>query len=83
MYYRVILIFFFIFIILPALLIAQSLKEKDELERMKLEKISGIEDRAAGTHDASNIGLFFENRKMFKEIRSLGNFNQQYKTLYL
>lgn len=41
---------------------AQSKKEKDELERMKTEKISGIDDRAGGTHNASNIGLFFENR---------------------
>lgn len=60
--YRAVSILIFIFIIQPALLISQSLKEKDELERMKFEKISGIEDRAAGTHDASNIGLFFENR---------------------
>ena len=27
-----------------------------------LDKILGIEDRAGGTHNASNIGLFFENR---------------------
>src|SRR5690606_609128 len=27
-----------------------------------LEKIFGINDRAGGTHNASNIGLFFENR---------------------
>ena len=33
-------------------------KEKDEV----LNKIHGISDRAAGTHNASNIGLFFENR---------------------
>lgn len=37
-------------------------KAVEEMERMKLGKISGIEDRAAGTHNASNIGLFFENR---------------------
>lgn len=42
--------------------ISQSRKEKEEIERLKLEKISGIQDRAAGIHNASNIGLFFENR---------------------
>ena len=34
------------------------LREKGE----PINKISGIEDRAIGTHNASNIGLFFENR---------------------
>ena len=41
---------------------AQLKKDYDELERIKLDKISGINDRAGGTHNASNIGLFFENR---------------------
>lgn len=34
-------------------------------ENPKVKKISGITDRAAGTHNASNIGLFFENRGKF------------------
>jgi hypothetical protein len=46
-------------------LCAQSKKEKEEAERMKAEKISGINDRAGGIHNASNIGLFFENRGKF------------------
>lgn len=41
----------------------QSKKEIDEqLSRSNLEKVFGIVDRAAGIHNASNIGLFFENR---------------------
>ncbi|MCX6137914.1 MAG: hypothetical protein NTV54_10515 [Ignavibacteriales bacterium] len=31
-------------------------------EPVRLGKTSGVEDRAAGVHNASNIGLFFENR---------------------
>jgi len=41
---------------------AQSKKDLEEIESLKVEKISGINDRAGGTHNASNIGLFFENR---------------------
>lgn len=42
---------------------AQNKKQYDEiLSRSSLEKSFGIEDRAAGIHNASNIGLFFENR---------------------
>ena len=38
-------------------------KAIESIERaLGLEKISGITDRAGGTHNASNIGLFFENR---------------------
>ena len=38
-------------------------KEIESIERtLGLEKPSGIVDRAAGTHNGSNIGLFFENR---------------------
>lgn len=45
------------------LLFAQSKKDLEEdLSRSNLEKIFGIGDRAAGIHNASNIGLFFENR---------------------
>jgi hypothetical protein len=50
--------------IVPALLFAQvKPKAVEEIERaMGLEKGADIIDRAAGTHNASNIGLFFENR---------------------
>jgi hypothetical protein len=38
-------------------------KAIESIERaLGLEKASGIIDRAGGTHNASNIGLFFENR---------------------
>lgn len=43
-------------------LLAQVGKDGDESVPDDLEKILGIEDRAGGTHNASNIGLFFENR---------------------
>ena len=36
-------------------------KDKDSY-RSAFNKVLGIDDRAAGTHNASNIGLFFENR---------------------
>jgi len=36
--------------------------DKDVEDRDPLQKILRIEDRAGGTHNASNIGLFFENR---------------------
>ncbi len=35
---------------------------KDFEDKDPIEKILRIEDRAGGTHNASNIGLFFENR---------------------
>lgn len=42
---------------------SQNKKSIDEqLSRSSLEKTFGIIDRAAGIHNASNIGLFFENR---------------------
>ena len=38
-------------------------KEEDKASKdVYLEKSVGVEDRAGGTHNASNIGLFFENR---------------------
>ncbi len=44
-------------------------KSKDEI----LAKTTGITDRAAGTHNASNIGLYFENRgKLYPHALSLG-----------
>ncbi len=40
-----------------------GIKEKNkDLGIVPLDKIFGINDRAGGTHNASNIGLFFENR---------------------
>lgn len=44
------------------LLFAQVGRDGTELTSDDLEKVLGIEDRAGGTHNASNIGLFFENR---------------------
>ncbi len=41
----------------------QGIKEKDkDLRPAPLDKVFDITDRAGGTHNASNIGLFFENR---------------------
>lgn len=43
--------------------IAQDKRKYDEIiSRSSLDKTLGIGDRAAGIHNASNIGLFFENR---------------------
>lgn len=57
-----------------ALLSQESKKAKEELERLlPLEKTSGIIDRAGGVHNASNIGLFFENRgKLYPRRLSQG-----------
>lgn len=41
---------------------AQVGRDGNELTKEDLKKVLSIEDRAAGTHNASNIGLFFENR---------------------
>ena len=41
---------------------AQVGRDGTELTPEDLKKVLGIEDRAGGTHNASNIGLFFENR---------------------
>jgi hypothetical protein len=49
-------------LILTSLVFAQSKKEIEEKENYSFEKIFGIGDRAGGIHNASNIGLFFENR---------------------
>ncbi|MBI1938596.1 MAG: hypothetical protein HYS25_10785 [Ignavibacteriales bacterium] len=53
---------FFITMFFTSIIFSQNSKEKDEIERAGLEKVLGIVDRAGGTHNASNIGLFFENR---------------------
>jgi len=45
-----------------SILFAQEGRDGAELTQDDLEKVLGIEDRAGGTHNASNIGLFFENR---------------------
>lgn len=49
-------------ILSSTLLNAQEGRDGSELTPDDLNKVLGIEDRAAGTHNASNIGLFFENR---------------------
>ncbi|MFN4111055.1 MAG: hypothetical protein ACK4G1_02185, partial [Ignavibacteria bacterium] len=63
-----------ILIFVTALYSQESKKEKEELERLySLEKQSGIIDRAGGVHNASNIGLFFENRgKLYPRRLSQG-----------
>lgn len=64
-----------LFILICSALIAQeSKKAKEELERLQsLEKDYGIRDRAGGVHNASNIGLFFENRgKLYPRRLSQG-----------
>jgi hypothetical protein len=43
-------------------LFAQDKRYLDKDKEGALSKTSSIEDRGAGTHDASNIGLYFENR---------------------
>jgi len=59
----------FLLLILTLLLIAaysfpqtSSKKDSEKKEAASLEKTTSIEDRAGNTHNASNIGLFFENR---------------------
>jgi hypothetical protein len=53
--------FILILLITSTIIFAQSSK-KDFRDKEPLSKTSRIEDRAGGTHNASNIGLFFENR---------------------
>lgn len=50
----------FIIFTITCSVFAQDVRYKDK--ENGLSKVEGIEDRAAGTHNASNIGLFFENR---------------------
>ncbi len=50
-----------VIISLSSLALGQEIN-KDFEDKDPLEKILRIEDRAAGIHNASNIGLFFENR---------------------
>jgi len=54
------------------LIVAQDIRDEEHW-RSNLEKILGIEDRAGGIHDASNIGLYFENRgKLYPRWESWG-----------
>lgn len=63
---------FFFLLIISFSLIAQSKKDFEERSNV-FEKEFGINDRAAGIHNASNIGLFFENRgKLYPRRLSQG-----------
>jgi hypothetical protein len=47
--------------------------DKDVKDKGQLSKVLRIQDRAGGTHNASNIGLFFENRgKLYPHFVSDG-----------
>lgn len=52
--------FFFTLFLTSAFVFAQV--GRDGQEEINFEKTSSIRDRAGGTHNASSIGLFFENR---------------------
>ncbi len=52
---------FLLVLIISSISFAQSGK-KDTEDKGSLQKVVRIQDRAAGIHNASNIGLFFENR---------------------
>ncbi len=56
----------YLIIIIVLLLVSLNTNAQDRYKAKEkaepLSKIAGIEDRAIGTHNASNIGLFFENR---------------------
>ncbi len=54
--------FLFIFILLVYVNTFSQVGRDGEGDPVDLEKIYSIVDRAGGTHNASNIGLFFENR---------------------
>ncbi|MCI0494639.1 hypothetical protein L0Z72_06495 [candidate division KSB1 bacterium] len=52
-----------ILILTPLIFAQEVFKEKDkESKDIYFKKPGGVEDRAGGTHNSSNIGLFFENR---------------------
>ena len=53
---------FLLSVIFSTIIFAQVGRDGTELTPDDLKKVLGIEDRAGGTHNASNIGLFFENR---------------------
>jgi len=72
---KLFLYIFLVLIILPTQSFTQSdLKESSKDDHFDLlTKPQGIEDRAAGTHNASNIGLFYENRgKLYPRRLSQG-----------
>jgi len=57
------LLLIFIVILVGVIFAQEAAKEKaKESQERYIEKAAGVEDRAGGTHNASNIGLFFENR---------------------
>lgn len=59
--------------VLPIAAVAQEKDKDNEYREEALEKLYGIVDRAGGTHNASNIGLFFENRgKLYPRRLSQG-----------
>jgi hypothetical protein len=52
--------------LLLSIIVFAQVDNRDYNQRSsELKKSSGINDRAAGIHNASNIGLFFENRGKF------------------
>ncbi len=63
-------------IFLPLIILniyGQDKTGRENISNQKLEKINSIIDRAGGTHNASNIGLFFENRgKLYPRRLSQG-----------
>jgi hypothetical protein len=64
-------------VLLAALCIPASAQQKkalEEMERLSLRYgAAGIQDRAGGTHNKSNIGEFFENRgKLYARTRAQG-----------
>ena len=63
-----------IFITSGIIIAQEGIKEiAKEKKDVYLEKETGISDRAGGTHNASNIGLFFENRgKLYPRRLSQG-----------
>jgi len=55
--------FLYLIMLLGFLLVSNGQdKSKDKDQDSPLQKTEGITDRAGGTHNGSNIGLFFENR---------------------
>lgn len=53
--------FIAVYLLLSVNILSQAGRDGDD-PPVDLEKIFSIRDRAGGTHNASNIGLFFENR---------------------
>jgi len=65
--------FILVFLMLPLLALAQEREKDRDYREDAFEKLFGIIDRAGGSHNASNIGLFFENRgKLYPRRLSQG-----------